>query len=493
MNQEEVAALRPEAEAELKKYRGVVGVSYGYKERGGKVTDELALRVYVTEKGPAAELASEDLIPREYKGVPTDVLNVLHGDPLQTSVCEDKEHHMPLVCGMLITNGKVQAGGKYSAGTLGFFATNGGNPPKNIVLVSNNHVFFDPGVKVGDPINQAYPDQTSIAHIENAGMNGAHSYQYPGESADTFFVDAATARLDIDVCSTTGHTIKNCGVSFANRFRVAAGAGQTQSPIAGVGRAQSVGDIVSKAGASTGRTVGKVRDPNGVHGDGSKMIIIDPTQRDCNNKLQFAIHGDSGAAVLNDKNELIGIVAEGDPTHPGSVFACHIAPVLDTLNVVPITAKHLPTGNPAFDASAVTPAVAAGGGAPVPAPMVFQRFLATDEGRRMSSLVEENRPEVAYLLNHCRPVTVAWHRGKGPRFIDEAAINYYDPKHPIPREIDGVTREMLIQRMADLFTKHGSERLRAIVDRWRDEALAHGRSTDSLHDLIRVFSAADAT
>ena len=41
MTQQELAALHAEAEEELKKLPGVVGVGYGLKEVGGKVTDQV--------------------------------------------------------------------------------------------------------------------------------------------------------------------------------------------------------------------------------------------------------------------------------------------------------------------------------------------------------------------------------------------------------------------------------------------------------------------
>ncbi len=50
MDQKELAALHAEAEAELKKIPGVIGVGYGLKEINGKTTDQIAFRVYVRKK-----------------------------------------------------------------------------------------------------------------------------------------------------------------------------------------------------------------------------------------------------------------------------------------------------------------------------------------------------------------------------------------------------------------------------------------------------------
>jgi len=47
---DEIRRIKNEAEAELLKLPGVVGVDVGYKYVGGKKTDVLAIRVYVKEK-----------------------------------------------------------------------------------------------------------------------------------------------------------------------------------------------------------------------------------------------------------------------------------------------------------------------------------------------------------------------------------------------------------------------------------------------------------
>jgi hypothetical protein len=51
----------------------VVGVSVGYRERGGKRTDEIALIVMVNKKLSPNALSQKDRIPSEIDGVPIDV------------------------------------------------------------------------------------------------------------------------------------------------------------------------------------------------------------------------------------------------------------------------------------------------------------------------------------------------------------------------------------------------------------------------------------
>jgi len=60
-------------EASLLKKANVVGVGVGFKEQGGKLTDEIALVVNVTRKLPATQLSPQDIIPDKIEGIPVDV------------------------------------------------------------------------------------------------------------------------------------------------------------------------------------------------------------------------------------------------------------------------------------------------------------------------------------------------------------------------------------------------------------------------------------
>jgi hypothetical protein len=63
MNQDESGQVDRAAIAALMKLPDVVGVGRGCRERAGRVTDELALRVYVAAKKSVAELRPQDVIP----------------------------------------------------------------------------------------------------------------------------------------------------------------------------------------------------------------------------------------------------------------------------------------------------------------------------------------------------------------------------------------------------------------------------------------------
>lgn len=70
---QQAMAVKARHEARLMQKANVVGVGVGFRERDGKLTDEIALVVNVTRKLPRSQLAPEDLIPNEIDGVPVDV------------------------------------------------------------------------------------------------------------------------------------------------------------------------------------------------------------------------------------------------------------------------------------------------------------------------------------------------------------------------------------------------------------------------------------
>jgi hypothetical protein len=70
---QQAIAVKARHEARLMQKANVVGVGVGFREQGGKLTDQVALVVNVTHKLPRDQLAPEDLIPAEIEGVPVDV------------------------------------------------------------------------------------------------------------------------------------------------------------------------------------------------------------------------------------------------------------------------------------------------------------------------------------------------------------------------------------------------------------------------------------
>lgn len=69
-------AVKRKYEITLLQKKNVVGVGVGYRERAGRLTEEIAIVVNVSRKLPARMLAADDLIPETLDGVPVDVREV---------------------------------------------------------------------------------------------------------------------------------------------------------------------------------------------------------------------------------------------------------------------------------------------------------------------------------------------------------------------------------------------------------------------------------
>jgi hypothetical protein len=495
MDQKELAALHAEAETELKKIPGVIGVGYGLKEINGKTTDQIAFRVYVRKKISPEELSPADIIPKEYKGIPTDVVLVIQPKPLH---CEDLDQHSPLIGGISITNFKTDASNQLGVGTLGCFATlNGVSGPENVVLLSNNHVLAGNNAVNGDTIYQprhidnagtisidsTQERRNPIGKIHNIGQQGIFSYTYPSESAQDYFLDCAIAKLDICISSWCN---TNCGVSYKNEIReLNIGGNSRLEDVARVAQSDlGSGDyVVHKVGRTTSKTTGKVIDTIALDASGGRMLYIEATQPDCNGVTQFADHGDSGSVVVNAQNRVVGLLYAKDSANAARALASHIHPVMAYLNITPITTANPPVG-PAGQTLNDAEGIFSGINHTVE---VRERFLNTRKGAEIYQQILDHRQEVIGLVNHRRPVTVAWHRSKGPAFLAHFVNNARDPVHLIPFEVEGVTRDQMIRRMAEVLTQHGSQELRRVLQHYLDEVMGFISSFDNLHAFVRQF------
>jgi hypothetical protein len=213
------------------------------------------------------------------------------------------------------------------------------------------------------------------------------------------------------------------------------------------------------------------------------LIEIEAVEDDCNGILRFSTKGDSGSAIVNEQNELIGILMGSDHNNPSHSFASHIHPVLDYLKVTPISTANPPVA-PAGQTLSDVEGFITGGNETV---ALRERFLTTPKGAELYERLLEHRAEVVGLVNHRRPVTVAWHRSKGPLFLSHLINNARDPNHLIPHELEGVGREDLIRRMAEVLSQHGSERLRNDIEDYFDEIMSCIDDFDDLHEFAKRF------
>lgn len=253
----------------------------------------------------------------------------------------------------------------------------------------------------------------------------------------------------------------------------------------------------------------------------------------CMNHKSFAEKGDSGSVVVDDANRVIGLVllkakfpAPNDSLRFRS-YACHIMPVLEELKICIPTTTGTTWGNAAAtDGTGTTPLVRAdtmqpergvvplsrersGASArsipafePVPVSDEQQSrmldlrdaFRETASARELHESFAEVRREVGYLVRNCRPVTVVWHRNRGPAFLACAINHLKGDAETVPGEIGGVTRAALLARMGAVLVAHGSNPLRAAIERHGTLVLrlAESATVQACIDALRREDAVDA-
>lgn len=115
----------------------------------------------------------------------------------------------------------------------------------------------------------------------------------------------------------------------------------------------------------------------------------------------------------------------------------------------------------------------------------FEDELSTSPaGREILAVVMSHLDEVNDLVNHNRTVMVAWQRNNGPRFLMSAMDSGFDEHTPVRKEIDGVSLQRLVLRMADALQQTGSRALAGTVSRYTALALAAAAECESLADLF---------
>ncbi|MFY0539275.1 hypothetical protein [Nannocystis pusilla] len=333
----------------------------------------------------------------------------------------------------------------------------------------------------------------SIATILNEGQANNYSFRYiddPGSDQYDYYVDCATAKLIWKLKETTCCKSIFGGVSrtkWRNEMEHLNGSGiPAVSRLTHLGLLQSVLDAqppdydtlkVFKSGCTTGPTWGRVIDVMAPHPD-KNVIIIESISKVDGQTVNFAAGGDSGAALLDANYKLVGLVYKIHKTTQRA-YACHIEPVLHYLNVTPVTdANPVPGSDTLEDAPSVIDDPGAGHAA-----LLLAAFMGSAGGRLIGDILLTHRSEILDLVNTNRRVTVAWHRHKGPGFVNHLVKNVRDPDHAIPQEIDGVTREALIRTMARVLAEHGSTTLAEVTAKYLDTALEYARRFDSLHEL----------
>ena len=289
--------------------KGVIGVDVDYKRVKGQKTDAFSITVYVKKKISQEELSAEEAVPARIKGIPTDVVECPNVWPSNKTSAQrvtegttKQEKTLVLEGGLSISN-QHNLGGY---GTLGVVLLSQKAP----TALSCAHVMVYPPpqlrqgvIEPGGPQGGTYPAD-SIGHT---------SLAYYGSSN----VDAALVPIQ-ERFSDVG-SILNIGKvpGFLNAF---------------------VGQHVKKMGARTGLLQGVVSSTTCTW-----LLRTTLGSVILNNQIridgQFALTGDSGAAVIEDtNNRMVGMVVSGSSVSPFFTICNNSA---DLVKIIPtMTLSH---------------------------------------------------------------------------------------------------------------------------------------------------------
>ena len=297
-------ALKKKRKKLLRKNIEAVGI--GYKVKNGKQTCELAVICSVRKKLPVEEIFLKDLIPREIKGVKTDVIEVGIIKALHT------ERHRPAPGGVSIGHVLI------SAGTLGCVVK------KDSVrhILSNNHVLACSNeAKIGDSILQPgshdsgkFPEDHIANLVDFVPINFSDiPSECPVSGVFTMVINGilwicrSKTRLQ-SVIQTEGNLVDAAIAQPLNGEDIS----DETMEIGKITGAKSaiLGMKIQKSGRTTGLTQGEITQVdvsvNVQYGEDKVAQFDDQLMAGA-----MSAGGDSGSAVLTEDNELCGLLFAG--------------------------------------------------------------------------------------------------------------------------------------------------------------------------------------
>lgn len=255
------------------KRKNVVGVGIGYQVKNGMYTLNKCIKVFVTRKLPKLQLLSQDLIPADYKGVLTDVVE---SGPIKTSAFNTKIR--PVVGGYSISPSTI-----IGKGTMGCLVKDS----HHLYLLSNNHVIANENnAPIGTPIVQPGTGDGGVAPTNTiATLEKFIPVKFETlHSSPENFVDCAIGKI-------TDKSLVSSEIAVIGHVRGTKNA--------------KIGEDVQKVGRSTEVTLGTVTATN-------VTINVNFESGICLFKHQIATtkmseSGDSGSLMLDFNDNAIGI------------------------------------------------------------------------------------------------------------------------------------------------------------------------------------------
>ncbi|MFC0542521.1 hypothetical protein [Kutzneria chonburiensis] len=466
---DDIVAIIDRERAGLLARDGVLYVGVGHKEVDDLVTDQLAIKVYVRHKATADGLAADQLIPAEFDGVPTDVVDTAGGprpaaaqlppgvlDPgkLDTNADEAKILIGGYRIGMFDAQTTKQQWGTATAterfGTLGCILVDSATHSTPYGLtnehVANGEKTFKPipgKSEAGQPTGETY----SIFCSDSIGFYGVGT-----EQPAPFERDEAVIRI---VKRPWAPEIRGLGKVTGKH---------TLEP---EDYSDTVPYNVRKFGARTGLTGGTATLVPG-HAVGDRLMIVKPRPNPKaapGQTTYFLVKGDSGAVLVNDLGttrpdglpvlEVIGLLYQFDDN--GNGYALHIDDVLSRLKKDGIDLDVATVDNARGSAVTAEPALES------------ERFrtdlAASPAGRAVTALWQDHQDELTSLVRSNRRVLLLWRRGGGAALAQLLSRLPRDPAATVPTLIGDRPVDVVLDELRAGVAPYASPALRTALDK----------------------------
>jgi hypothetical protein len=315
--------VKRERENRLMRLGNVVATGIGFKIAGNVQTNEPAVVVSVVKKLPLVQLPESVRVPKTINGVPTDVVETGKIFALQ----DPTQKMRPARPGISIGHYQI------TAGTLGCLVQRDGQ----IYILSNNHVIANSNQgKLGDAILQPGPHDggtsaDQIATLEQFIPVG-FGVSLPGCGCSPFSLLMRLFGPVTPRVNEPGNNTVDCAIAKPLSPDLVNPDILNIGIPTGVGTA-TLGTQVQKSGRTTGRTTDQINqvDVTVSVAYGSQIAVF-------RNQLMagaMSQGGDSGSAVLDMENRVVGLLFAGSNT---TTIMNPIQLVLDALQVQIVTA-----------------------------------------------------------------------------------------------------------------------------------------------------------
>jgi hypothetical protein len=476
VNDAELFGAKRAAHAKLFRIPGVRTVAIGHKFTAGIDTHQVAIVVMVETKRPLSEIPANEVIPAVIDGIPTDV-KLWSPEVYCVATLNDDKKYRPLLGGARIAVDLPNF--STSLGTLGFIARTANNGA--VVGVTCKHVVSSPAEPWGTSLNGVKVGQSTSSDSSSCCSDIVGTVYRAVEKTPTESVDAAMVVLKKDL------------TYFRDILSMGAVAG-VRPPL---GSGDAFTTKVFKRGQRTGTTSGVIGhiETTGAYGPPGAQVILDlgfeinadpatPIWDDCGPEgscpglsttfQAFGCEGDSGAAVYDQQNRLVGLFRS--ILCDSTCKATPIALVTSQLQIVVETAAaagqtQTVPGIPGVNMMSgdldrlTAPAV-------ISPPQVQLIQKVRDEligiplGRELDIAIRRHQREVLDLVNGNRRVATIWQRNGGPQIISAVVEMARSSDARLPEVINGEPFENRLNSIAQCLSRYGSEALSTDLARY---------------------------